>query len=57
MIYLEDLDAIVTFGGFFSLTDISEEEFGEGSFDEVSIFGYLLISFHQDTSRELLGGA
>ncbi len=24
----------VTFGGFFSLTDISEEEFGEGSFDK-----------------------
>ena len=28
-------------GAFFSLTDISEEEFGEGSFDKGFIFGSL----------------
>tara|TARA_B100001287_G_scaffold271445_1_gene271756 strand:+ start:950 stop:2950 length:2001 start_codon:yes stop_codon:yes gene_type:complete len=40
-------------GGFFSLTDISKEEFGEGSFDKGFYINIPLESFYSNHSRRL----
>ena len=43
-------------GAFFSLTDISFEEFGEGSFDKGFYFGFLLRFSLQNIQKETLDG-
>ena len=42
-------------GAFFTITDISEEEFGEGSFDKGFYINFPLEAFSRKYSRDLSG--
>ena len=42
-------------GAFFSLTDISKQEFGEGSFDKGFYFNIPMQAFYTNYSRNLAG--